>query len=89
MPLEKEEKSQIIADHRIHDNDVGSPQVQIAVLTHRIEELSKHIRTSPNDLSSKRGLLALISKRRTLLGYFRGEEPEKYADLLKKLGLRK
>lgn len=89
MALEKEEKTQVISEFRIHDKDVGSSQVQIAILTQRIEDLSKHIQASPKDQSSKRGLLAMIAKRRTLLTYFRKTDPEKYAELLKKLGLRK
>jgi small subunit ribosomal protein S15 len=89
MTLEKEEKTQVIGEFRAHEKDVGSPQVQIALLTQRIEELSKHVQAAPKDLHSKRGLIAMIEKRRRLLRYLKRVNPEIYTDILKKLSLRK
>ncbi|MGH7889673.1 MAG: 30S ribosomal protein S15 [Thermodesulfobacteriota bacterium] len=89
MVLESEEKSQLIGDFKIHDNDVGSPEVQIAIITRRIQELSRHMQASPKDFHSKRGLLSLVAKRRRLLKYLKNESTERYTSLLDKLGLRK
>ena len=89
MVVEREEKSQLIGDFRIHDKDVGSPEVQIALLTRRIQELSRHMQGSPKDFHSKRGLLSLVAKRRRLLDYVKSVSPERYKNLLDKLGLRK
>jgi len=89
MALEKEEKDQLIGDFRLHDKDVGSPEIQIAILTRRIQELSKHMQTAPKDFHSKRGLLSIVAKRRKLLDYLKGVSPERYGGLINKLGLRK
>lgn len=89
MVVEREEKSQLIGDFKIHDKDVGSPEVQIALLTRRIQELSRHMQGSPKDFHSKRGLLSLVAKRRRLLDYVKSVSPERYKNLLDKLGLRK
>ncbi|MGH7792419.1 MAG: 30S ribosomal protein S15 [Thermodesulfobacteriota bacterium] len=89
MVVEREEKSQLIGDFRIHDKDVGSPEVQIALLTRRIQDLSRHMQGSPKDFHSKRGLLSLVAKRRRLLDYVKSVSPERYKSLLDKLGLRK
>jgi small subunit ribosomal protein S15 len=89
MGVEREEKSQLIGDFRIHDKDVGSPEVQIALLTRRIQELSGHMQGSPKDFHSKRGLISLVAKRRRLLDYVKSVSPERYKNLLDKLGLRK
>ncbi|HWP92153.1 MAG TPA: 30S ribosomal protein S15 [Thermodesulfobacteriota bacterium] len=89
MALEKEEKSQLISDFRLHEKDVGSPEVQIAILTRRIQELSKHMQSAPQDFHSKRGLLSIVAKRRKLLDYVKQISPERYGNLLDKLRLRK
>ncbi len=89
MAFESEEKSQLIGDFKIHDKDVGSPEVQIAILTRRIQELSRHMQGSPKDFHSKRGLLSLVAKRRRLLNYIKSISAERYKNLLDKLGLRK
>ncbi len=89
MALEAEEKQRIIAQYRRHPKDVGSPEVQVAVLTHRIAALSEHLKAKPKDLHSRRGLLAMVSRRRRLLQYLRRKDPARYSDLIKKLGLRK
>ena len=89
MALEKEEKSQLISDFRLHEKDVGSPEVQIAILTRRIQELSKHMQSAPQDFHSKRGLLSIVAKRRKLLDYVKQISPERYGNLLDKLKLGK
>jgi small subunit ribosomal protein S15 len=87
--LAREEKQRLIVEFRIHDKDVGSPEVRISILTRRIEELSRHLREFPNDVHSKRGLLVMVGKRRKLLRYLKKLSPERYQGLLGKLGLRK
>ncbi len=89
MVLAKEEKRHLISEFRTHEKDVGSPEVQISLLTRRIGELSKHIQAFPKDFHSKRGLLIMVVKRRKLLSYIKKESPERYRSLLEKLGLRK
>jgi small subunit ribosomal protein S15 len=89
MSIEKEEKAQIISDYAMHQNDVGSPEVQVAILTRRIKDLSLHTEKSPKDHHSRRGLVSLVAKRRRLLNYIRKNKPETYPDLIQKLGLRK
>ncbi len=89
MALSKEEKQQLIGEFRIHEKDGGSPEVQIAILTQRIEELSKHIQAAPKDFHSKRGLLQMVGKRRKLLRYLKKVSPERYQSVLGKLGLRR
>lgn len=89
MSIEKEEKSQIISEYATHEKDVGSPEVQVAILTRRIKDLSLHTEKSPKDHHSRRGLVSLVAKRRRLLNYIRKNKPETYPDLIQKLGLRK
>ncbi len=89
MSIEKEEKTQIISDYAMHQKDVGSPEVQVAILTRRIKDLSLHTEKSPKDHHSRRGLVSLVAKRRRLLNYIRKNKPETYPDLIQKLGLRK
>ncbi|MGH7850233.1 MAG: 30S ribosomal protein S15 [Thermodesulfobacteriota bacterium] len=89
MSIEKEEKTQIISDYALHQKDVGSPEVQVALLTRRIKELSLHTEKSPKDNHSRRGLVSLVARRRRLLNYIRKIKPETYPDLIQKLGLRK
>jgi small subunit ribosomal protein S15 len=89
MTLTKESKSKIIADHARTDGDTGSAEVQIAVLTTRIAELTEHLKTHKQDHSSRRGLLKMVGRRRRLLDYLRNEDIERYRDLIARLGLRR
>jgi small subunit ribosomal protein S15 len=89
MALEKEDKLSVINEFGLHDRDVGSSEVQIALLTSRISGLSNHLQSAPKDLSSRRGLIALVARRRKLLNYLKKRQPEKYQALIQKLGLRK
>jgi len=89
MMLEVEEKQTIIEAHRVNDKDVGSPEVQVAILTQRITKLSEHLQRMPKDVHSKRGLLSMVSRRRRLLNYLKNINPDRYAALIGKLGLRK
>ena len=87
--MDKEKKQQIIADYKIHDTDTGSPEVQIAILTDRINHLSEHLKVNKKDFHSRRGLLMMIGKRRGLLGYLQKKDVERYRAIVAKLGLRK
>lgn len=89
MTVTKERKTELIQEYRRTEGDSGSPEVQIAVLTVRINNLTEHMRTHDKDYSSRRGLLALVSRRRTLLDYLRRENPEGYVEIIGKLGIRK
>ena len=88
MALETQVKQEIISEHRLHGKDVGSSQVQIAVLTRRISDLTGHLKGHKKDFSSRRGLLNMVSRRRRLLTYLRGRSAEKYTSLIHSLGLR-
>jgi len=89
MALVKEQKSQIIQEHRRGDTDTGSPEVQIAILTKRISDLTEHLKTHKEDHHSRRGLLQMVGRRRRLLDYLRGEDIERYRALIARLGLRR
>lgn len=89
MTISKERKQTVISEHRGTDNDTGSPEVQIAILSERINGLTEHMRTHPKDFASRRGLLGLVSRRRRLLDYVRGDDPQRYLDIIGKLGIRK
>ena len=89
MSITAEAKTGIIGEHRVHENDTGSPEVQIAILTERINNLSGHFEVHKKDHHSRRGLLMLVNKRRRLLTYLRNNEIERYRTLIKKLGLRR
>jgi small subunit ribosomal protein S15 len=89
MSITAEEKTQIVSDYKIHDKDTGSPEVQIAILTKRINELTEHLRTHKKDHSSRRGLLKMVSKRNSLLKYLTREDRTRYQQIIGKLGLRK
>ena len=82
-------KAQIVQDFKVHEKDTGSPEVQIALLTHRINELTSHLNTHPKDHASRRGLLMLVSRRRRLLDYLRRENQEGYLAIIGRLSLRK
>lgn len=85
----KEEKQQIIAEYAMHEGDTGSPEVQIAVLTRRINELTAHLKANTHDHHSRRGLLKMVGHRRNLLAYLQKKDIERYRDIVAKLGLRK
>ena len=87
--MEKELKNEIIAKYALHEGDTGSPEVQIAVLTYRINELTEHLRTHIHDDHSRRGLLKMVGKRRNLLDYLAKKDINRYRTLIAKLGLRK
>ena len=85
--LTKTKKAKIIKEVAIHDTDTGSTEVQIAVLTKRIDELASHLKKNPKDNHSRRGLLSMVANRRTHLTYLSKKSPKKYSALVKKLGL--
>jgi small subunit ribosomal protein S15 len=89
MAFAKEKKQTIISDYKLHDTDTGSPDVQIALLTERINYLSEHFKSHKNDHHSRRGLLSLISQRRKLLDYLKKTNKGRYENLIVRLGLRK
>lgn len=89
MTIASETKKQIIAQNRRHDTDSGSPEVQIAVLTAEIEELTQHMQRHPKDYHSRHGLLAKVNRRNKLSTYLRRTDPTKYTQLAEKLGLRR
>lgn len=89
MSLAKETKQKTIGEYSRHDKDVGSPEVQVAVLTKKIEQLTEHFRTHNQDNHSRRGLLNLVNKRRKLLSYLSKKDNSKYLELIKKLNLRR
>ncbi len=89
MVLDKEEKSELMNEYANHDKDVGSSEVQVAVLSRRIKDLSVHMEQAPKDVHSRRGLVSMVAKRRRLLNYIKRNKPETYPDLIQKLGLRK
>ncbi len=84
-----EKKSKIIQDFRVHDHDTGSPEVQVALLTHRINELTEHFKTHAKDHHSRRGLLRLVGQRRRLLDYLRRQDLARYRATIERLGIRK
>ena len=89
MPLETENKQQIIADHQTHPTDTGSPEVQVAILTERISNLTDHFKTHVKDNHSRRGLLQLVSLRRSLLDYLKKSDEARYRSLIERLGIRR
>jgi small subunit ribosomal protein S15 len=89
MALLKEEKQNIIGDNARAAGDTGSPEVQVAILSRRISELTEHLKTHPKDHHSRRGLLRMVGRRRRLLEYLRREDVERYRALISKLGLRR
>lgn len=89
MALTTESKQAIIARHKIHEHDTGSPEVQIAILTERINSLTGHLQLHKGDHHSRRGLLKMVGQRRALLNYLRDRHFDRYRTLIEKLGLRK
>nr|WP_313791029.1 30S ribosomal protein S15 [Peptoniphilus equinus] len=88
MMLNKEAKQQIIEDYKLHEGDTGSAEVQIAILTNRINELNVHLKEHKKDHHSRRGLLKMVGKRRNLLRYLRNKDIDRYRELIQKLGIR-
>ncbi len=89
MAQSTEMKQQVIQDYRLHEHDSGSPEVQVALLTHRITELTDHFKTHTKDHHSRRGLLKLVGRRRRLLDYLKGQDVERYRATIERLGIRK
>ncbi|MBZ2173828.1 30S ribosomal protein S15 [Schnuerera sp. xch1] len=88
MTITKEQKNQIIEEYKLHEGDTGSPEVQIAILTHRINALTEHLKTHKKDHHSRRGLFKMIGQRRGLLRYLENNDIERYRTLIQKLGIR-
>ncbi len=89
MALTKAQTEEIVDDFRMHENDTGSPEVQIALLTRRIKDLTNHLKAHPKDYHSTRGMLKLIGQRRRLLDYLKRKEVERYRTVIQNLGIRK
>ena len=89
MSITAERKTALIKEHAQRKGDTGSPEVQVAILTERIVNLTEHFKTHAKDNHSRRGLLMLVNQRRSLLDYLRGKDEQRYTDLIGKLGLRK
>ncbi|SDY84716.1 small subunit ribosomal protein S15 [Proteiniborus ethanoligenes] len=89
MNLSKEEKTRIIEEYRTHEGDTGSPEVQIAILTHRINKLNEHLKAHKKDHHSRRGLLKMVGQRRGLQNYLEKTDIERYRNLIQRLGLRR
>ena len=87
--LTKEKKQEIINDYKIKEGDTGSPEVQVAILTYRINDLNEHLKVHKKDFHSRRGLLKMVGQRRNLLKYLKGVDIERYRTLIARLGLRK
>ncbi len=89
MSLGKEEKQKIIEEYKVHENDTGSSEVQLAILTQEINNLTEHLKAHKKDFHSRRGLLKKVGRRRRLLEYLKTKDTERYKKLIKNLGLRK
>jgi small subunit ribosomal protein S15 len=89
MAITKEQKQQIVTGYKTREDDTGSPEVQIAILTTRINSLTQHLQSHSKDYASRRGLLGMVSRRRRLLDYLRRNNPQRYLDIIGRLGIRK
>jgi len=89
MSITNERKQTLITDYRRADKDTGSPEVQVALLTTRISELTEHLKTHSRDFSSRRGLLGMVSRRRRLLDYLKRVDPQRYLTVIRRLEIRK
>jgi small subunit ribosomal protein S15 len=89
VALTKDKKTDLISSYRTHDHDTGSPEVQVALLSERINYLTEHFKTHAKDHHSRRGLLKLVGQRRRLLDYLKSKDTARYAELIKRLGIRK
>ncbi len=89
MALAVEQKSQVITKYRVHKSDSGSPEVQIALLSQRISQLTDHLKTHRKDYHSTRGLLSMVARRRKMIKYLKDRSPERYQTLIQSLGIRR
>jgi small subunit ribosomal protein S15 len=89
MPLVKDRKTEIIGEHRKHESDTGSPEVQVAILTARINQLTDHLKVHKKDHHSRRGLLMMVGHRDRLLRYLRNKDVERYREVVQRLGIRR
>jgi small subunit ribosomal protein S15 len=89
LTLTRDKKSEIIGSYKTHDGDTGSPEVQVAILSERINYLTEHFKTHAKDHHSRRGLLMLVGQRRRLLDYLKQKDTSRYAELIRRLGIRK
>ncbi|WP_438432494.1 30S ribosomal protein S15 [Gorillibacterium sp. sgz500922] len=89
MALTQERKHELISEHRVHETDTGSPEVQVAILTENITNLTNHLRIHKKDHHSRRGLLKMVGQRRKLLSYLKNNDVKRYSALIEKLGLRR
>ena len=89
MTITKDRKQEVVEQYKRAEGDTGSPEVQIAILSTRINNLTEHMRTHKKDYATKRGLLAMVSRRRRLLDYVRKIDPQRYLDIIGRLGIRK
>jgi small subunit ribosomal protein S15 len=89
LALTKDRKTELIGSYRTHESDTGSPEVQVAILSERINYLTEHFKSHAKDHHSRRGLLKLVGQRRRLLDYLKQKDAERYAELIRKLGIRK
>ena len=89
MPLAAEVKTQVISEYRLHGSDSGSTEVQVAILSHRIKQLTEHFKTHKKDHHSRKGLLGMVARRRRLLNYLKRQDPERYQVLIRSLGIRR
>jgi small subunit ribosomal protein S15 len=87
--MDKQRKTDIIGSYRTHEGDTGSPEVQVALLSERINYLTEHFKVHSKDHHSRRGLLMLVGQRRRLLDYLKGKDTERYSELIRRLGIRK
>lgn len=87
--IKKDEKQTLIAEYKINEKDTGSPEVQIAILTHRIRTLTEHLKTNKNDHHSRRGLLKMVGHRKNLLRYLMKKDITRYREIIEKLDIRK
>ncbi len=89
MSLSAQQKSEVVTEYRRAETDTGSPEVQVALLSQRIQQLTEHFKTHLHDHHSRQGLLRMVSRRRKLLDYLKGKDVERYRDLIQRLGLRR
>ncbi len=89
MPLAAQIKTKVISEYKLHAKDSGSSEVQVAILSHRIKQLTEHFKTHKKDHHSRRGLLIMVSRRRRLLKYLKRKSPERYKSLIQSLGIRR
>ena len=88
MPLVSDKKTSVIEDHKTHDTDTGSPEVQVALLTARINQLTEHLKSHKHDYHSRRGLMMMVGRRRRMLNYLSSRDIERYRALVSRLGIR-